>query len=94
MQKKKPAIKVSVTPIEQRVIELQTESVSWLRKFFHVFIELFPLTHKDAVTPKSVLEYPIGENKVEKKPGINPSMSRVISPWSGKKKIKVHMNVL
>lgn len=92
--KKNTAIKTCVTPIQERVIFLQTESVSWLRRFFNVFIELFPLTKKDAVTPKSVKEYPIGENKVEKKPGINPSMSRVISPWSGKKKITVHMNLL
>lgn len=89
---KKKIVKQYVTPVENRVAELHSESISWLRKFFNVVIELFPLNSRDAVTPKSVVDFKIGQNKVDTaKPGINPSMSRVISPF---KKIRQHLNTL
>lgn len=80
-----------INTISVRVTELHTESISWFKKYIDVFMEMFPMKRKDAFTPKSVEEYSIGINKVKKRPGINPAMTYVVSPF---KKIKQHLNIL
>ncbi|KXK56241.1 MAG: hypothetical protein UZ05_CHB002000254 [Chlorobi bacterium OLB5] len=91
---KKKVITENLTPLEIRVNELHNETTSWFRKYWNVFIELFPLTRKDEKTPLSVKEYKLCENKVDtSNPAINPSMSRVIVPKS-LRKITSHLNIL
>lgn len=80
-----------INTIDERVTELHGESISWFKKYLNVFMEMFPMKRKDVLIPKSVEEYSIGKNKVVKKPGINASMTYVISPF---KKIKQHFNIL
>lgn len=94
-----------INTIADRVQELMKECFQWFRKKGDAIMEAFPMKLRDGYTPKSVRDFTIGSNKVEKtlkythpktkkkelrnKP-INETMTYTISPF---KKIKQHLNL-